>query len=158
MPGLFHDEYSTSNTPLYPLHPFLHRVPVQRLIKLTRWILCRGVKRRENWCPIFSHHRFTSYVVSLAAVDWYFVCCVFCVVLFFCVMVQSSMLLYSSVLLHSSLLFILLCSSSCYLCVFDCIYCTLTLPLGVNPIAVNKHLSIIRSKNNLRVTICSETE
>jgi hypothetical protein len=76
-------------------------------------------------------------------------CCVSCVVLFFCVMVQFSVLLYSfsvllsySVLLYCSLLFILLCSSSCYVCVFDCIYRTLTLPPGVNPIAVNKYLSL----------------
>ena len=75
--------------------------------------------------------------------------CVFCVVLFFYVMVQFSVLLYSfSVLLYSSvslccsLLFILLCSS-CYACVFDSIYCTSTLPPGVNPIAVNKYLSIL---------------
>ena len=54
------------------------------------------------------------------------------------------MLLYSLcycilVLLCCSLLFILLCS--CYVCVLDCIYFTLTLPPGVNPIAVNKYLS-----------------
>ena len=48
-------------------------------------------------------------------------CCVFCVVLFFCVMVQFSVLLSSSVLLYCSSLFILLCSSSCYVCVLDCI-------------------------------------
>ena len=65
-------------------------------------------------------------------------CCVFYVVLFFYVMVQFSVLLYSSVLLCCSLLFILLCSSSCYVCVLDCIYSTLTLPPGVNQIAVNK--------------------
>ena len=58
-------------------------------------------------------------------------------------MVQFSVLLYSSVLLCCSLLFILLCSSSCYVCVLDCIYCTLTLPLGVNQIAVNKYLSVL---------------
>jgi hypothetical protein len=75
-------------------------------------------------------------------------CCVFYVVLFFYVMVQFSVILYSfyvllylSVLLCCSLLFILLCSSSCYVCVLVCIYCTLTLPPGVNPIAVNKYLS-----------------
>ena len=54
-------------------------------------------------------------------------CCVFYVVLFFYVMVQFSVLLYSSVLLCCSLLFIRLCSSSSYVCVLDCIYCTLTL-------------------------------
>ena len=73
------------------------------------------------------------------------------VVLFFYVMVQFSVLLYSfsvllyvysSDLLHGSLLFILLCSSSCYVRVFDCIYCTLTLLPGVNPITVNKYLPI----------------
>jgi hypothetical protein len=80
-------------------------------------------------------------------------CCVFYVVLFLYVMVQFSVLfsvfLYSfsvlvcsSVLLCSLLLFILLWSSSCYVCVLNCIYCTLTLPPGVNPIAVNKYISI----------------
>jgi hypothetical protein len=67
-------------------------------------------------------------------------------------MVQFSVLLYSfsvllcsSVLLCCSLLFILLCSpfSSSYVCILDCIYCALTLPLGVNPIAVNKYLTMI---------------
>jgi hypothetical protein len=74
---------------------------------------------------------------------------VFYVVLFFYVTVQISVLLYSfsvllysSVLLCCSLLLILLCSSSYYICVLDCIYCTLTLPPGVNPIAVNIHPSI----------------
>jgi hypothetical protein len=70
---------------------------------------------------------------------WY----IFCVTVLFSVLLYSlSVLLYSSVLLCCSLLFILLCSSSCYVCVLDCIYCTLTLPPGVNPIAVNKYLSI----------------
>jgi hypothetical protein len=53
-----------------------------------------------------------------------------------------SVLLYSSVLLCCSLLFILLCSSSsCYVCVFDCIYFTLKLSPGVNTIAVNEYSS-----------------
>ena len=51
-----------------------------------------------------------------------------------------SVLLYSSVLLCRSLLLILLCSSSCYVCVLDCIYCTLTLLPAVKPIAVNIYL------------------
>jgi hypothetical protein len=74
-------------------------------------------------------------------------CCVSYVILFFYVMVQFrvtvffSVLLYSSVILYSLLLFILLSSSS-YVCVFDSIYCTLTLPPDVNPIAVNKYLYI----------------
>jgi hypothetical protein len=55
-----------------------------------------------------------------------------------------SVLLYSSVLLCCSLLFILRCSSYCYVCVFDCIYCTSTLPQSVNPIAVNKYLSVLK--------------
>jgi hypothetical protein len=66
-------------------------------------------------------------------------CCLSFVVSFFYIMVQFSVLLYSSVLLCCSLLFILLCSSSYYVCVFECIYCTLTLPQSVNPIAVNKY-------------------
>jgi hypothetical protein len=43
---------------------------------------------------------------------------------FFYVMVQFSVLLSSSVLLHCSLLFIFLCFSSCYVCLFACIYRT----------------------------------
>ena len=65
----------------------------------------------------------------------------FYVVLFLYVVVQFSVLLYSSVLLYCSLLFILLCSSSSYVCVFDRLYRTLTLPPCVNPIAVNTYLS-----------------
>ena len=56
-----------------------------------------------------------------------------------------SVLLYSSILFCCSLLFILLCFSSCYVCVVDCIYCTLTMPPGVNPIAVNNYLCICLS-------------
>jgi hypothetical protein len=58
----------------------------------------------------------------------------------FCVSVLFSVLLYSSVLICCSLLLILVCSSSCYICVLVCIYCTLTLPPGVNPIAVNIYI------------------
>jgi hypothetical protein len=54
----------------------------------------------------------------------------------------NSLLLYSSVLLYCLLLFIFLCSSSCYVCVFDCIYCTSTLPPGINPVTVNKCVSV----------------
>jgi hypothetical protein len=54
---------------------------------------------------------------------------IFCVTVLFSVLLYSfsvllysfSVLLYSSVLVCCSLLFILLCSSSCYVCVFDCI-------------------------------------
>ena len=56
-------------------------------------------------------------------------CC--CILLFYCTV-------------HWYLIF--LCSSSSYVCVFDCIYCRLTLPPGVNPIAVNKYPSIYLSK------------
>jgi hypothetical protein len=67
---------------------------------------------------------------------------IFCVPVLFSVLLCSfSVLLYSSVLLCCSSLFILLCSSSYYVCVHDCIYCTLTVTPGVNPIAVNKYLS-----------------
>ena len=71
-------------------------------------------------------------------------CSVLCVVCCFILLCHGtfSVLLYSSILLCCSLLFILLSSSSFYVCVLDCIYCTLTLPPGVNPIAVNKYLSI----------------
>jgi hypothetical protein len=62
-------------------------------------------------------------------------------------MVQFSVLLHSYVFLCCSLLFILLCSSFCYVRVFYCIYCTLTLPPGVNPVAVNIDLSVCLSKN-----------
>jgi hypothetical protein len=75
----------------------------------------------------------------LCSMLFYFLChAAFSVLLY-----SFSVLLYSSVLLCCSLLFILLCSSSCYVCVLDYIYCTLTLPPGVNPIAVNKYLSKI---------------
>jgi hypothetical protein len=70
--------------------------------------------------------------------------CVLCFVLCWFILLchgTFSVLLYYSVLLCCSLLFILLCSS-CYVCVLDCVYCTLTLPPGVNPIAVNIYLSI----------------
>jgi hypothetical protein len=80
----------------------------------------------------------TYSVLFYFSVMVHFLCyCIIC-----CVIVQFSVLLYSSVLLCCSLLFILLCSSSCYVCVVVCIYCTLTLPPGVNPITVNKYLSI----------------
>jgi hypothetical protein len=66
---------------------------------------------------------------------------VFCIVLFFCVRTVLCVL-YCLVLLCCSLLFIVLSSY-----VFDCIYCTLTVPPGVNPIAINKYLSVcIRSQ------------
>jgi hypothetical protein len=76
------------------------------------------------------------------------VLCVLCCFILLChgtfsvLLYSVSVLLYYSVLLCCSLLFILQCSSSCYVCVFDCIYCTLTLPQGVNPIAVNIYLRI----------------
>jgi hypothetical protein len=76
------------------------------------------------------------------------VLCILCCFILLChgtfsvLLYSFSALLYSSVLLCCSLLFILLCSSSCYVCVLVCIYCTVTLPPGVNPIAVNKYLSI----------------
>jgi hypothetical protein len=85
---------------------------------------------------------------------FYFMCSVLCVLCCFILVCHGafsvllysfSVLLYSSVLLCCSLLFILLCSSSCSVCVFDCIYCTLTLPPGVNPIAVDIYLSIYPS-------------
>ena len=72
-------------------------------------------------------------------------CCVLCCFIFLChgtfsvLLYSFSVLLYSSLLLCCSLLFILLCSS-CYVCILVCIYCTLTLPPGVNPTVVNKYL------------------
>ena len=69
--------------------------------------------------------------------------CVFCVVLFFYVMVQFSVLLYSSVILYCSLLFILLFSFFLLcVCTWLYMYRTLTLPPGVNQVAVNKYLTI----------------
>ena len=80
------------------------------------------------------------------------VLCVLCCFILLChstfsvLLYYFSVSLYSSVLLCCSLLFILLCSStSCYVSVLDCIYSTLTLPPGVNPVAVNKYLSIYLS-------------
>jgi hypothetical protein len=72
----------------------------------------------------------------------------------FCVTVLFSVLLHSSVLLCCSMLFILLCSSSSYVCVFDCIYCTLTLPPGVNTITVYKYLSVSRCLISARTRCC----
>jgi hypothetical protein len=88
------------------------------------------------YCIIFCVTVFFLYVTVLFSVLLYY----FSVLLYY-----FSVLLYSSVLLCCSLLFILLCSSSCYVSVLDCIYCTLTLPPGVNPIAVNKYLSTYRN-------------
>jgi hypothetical protein len=71
------------------------------------------------------------------SMSWY----IFYVTVLFSVLLHAfSVLLYSSVLLCCLLLFILPCSSS-YVCVLVCIYSTLTLPPGVNPITVNKYLS-----------------
>ena len=72
-------------------------------------------------------------------------CSVLCVLCCFILLRHGtfSVLQYSSVLLRCSLLFILQCSY-CYVCVFDCIYCTSTLPQGVNPIAVNKYRSVLK--------------
>jgi hypothetical protein len=103
-----------------------------------------------EYCIVFSlNFLYNWHMVSLPDLDWYYMCCVFCVVLFFCVMVQFSVLLYSSVLQYCSLLFILLCSSSHYVCVFDCIYRTVTLPPGVNPVALNTYLSAYNISGSL---------
>jgi hypothetical protein len=89
----------------------------------------------------------TWHMVSWPNLDWYFQCsllCVLCcfillchgtiirVTVFFCVIVLF-------IVTYFSVFFFLLCM---YCFIFYCIYCTSTLPPGVNPIAVNKYLSI----------------
>lgn len=64
----------------------------------------------------------------------------------FCVVLLFSVLLYSCVLLYCSLLLIVLCFSSCYACTasYLTVYIVLfAMPSDVNPIAVNKSLSLL---------------
>jgi hypothetical protein len=83
------------------------------------------------------------------------VLCVLCCFILLChgtisvLLYSFSMLPYSSLLLYCSFLFILLCCSTSYVCVLYCIYCTSAVPPGVNPIAVNKYLSIYLSRINV---------
>jgi hypothetical protein len=60
----------------------------------------------------------------LMMMSWYNFLC-YCILLFYCTV-------------HCYLFFCV--SSSCYVCVFDSIYCNVTLPPCVNSVAVNKYL------------------
>jgi hypothetical protein len=102
------------------------------------------------------------HMVSLPDLDC-ILCSVLCVLCWFILLCHGtfsvllysfSVLLYSSVLLCCWLLFILLCSS-CYVCVCDCIYCTLKLPPDVNPITVNKYLTLTLKTKNDNFTFCT---
>ena len=85
--------------------------------------------------------------------------CIFAMLLTLVGYTIFSPVLYSSESFYCSLLFNLLSSSSSYVRVLVCIYCTLTLPPGVNPIAVNRYLSTFqgvgRSKRK-RITNCHD--
>jgi hypothetical protein len=85
-------------------------------------------------------------MVSLPDLDWYFLRSLLCVLCCFILLRHGTILCVNCILLcctvhvtYCSVFFFLLCM---YCFVFDCIYRTLTLLPGLNPVAVNKYLSI----------------
>ena len=91
-------------------------------------------------------------MVSLPDLDWYFLCSLLFVLYF--ILLRHGTILYVTVFFSVIVLFIVIYCSVFFflLCMYSYVFnrtrCTLTLPTGVNPVAVNKYLIYLTQCNH----------